>query len=245
MDEVTHYSKPPIIEAIIDVRILNKEPQQVGILEQLVTNNKDRYPKIVPVQTAKLNISLNNTPDKFEQSQSFEQIGVSVFNPEGNYMCQLRLDGITTSRRAPYESWVKLLSEFQEMWAQYAEVIKPETITRVGVRYINIFDLPLPFKDFREYILTTPEVAPNLPQGLSGFLMQLHIPKPEIGAMLIINESLIPPRRENVVSLVLDIDLFQDKIISGSLWEVLEILHINKNEVFEACMTERARELIR
>ncbi|MFN5625028.1 MAG: TIGR04255 family protein, partial [Planctomyces sp.] len=47
-------------------------------------------------------------------------------------------------------------------------------------------------------------------------------------------------------SVVLDIDLFQDHALpndEAELWKCFEALHDRKNEIFEACITDAAREL--
>ena len=46
----------------------------------------------------------------------------------------------------------------------------------MALRYINRINIPLPFTDFKQYLRTTPEIARELPQGLSTFLMRLVIP---------------------------------------------------------------------
>jgi uncharacterized protein (TIGR04255 family) len=52
-----------------------------------------------------------------------------------------------------------------------------DIITRLVVRYINKIDIPLPVGDLKEYLRTFPEVSSDLPQGLSGYFLQLQIPQ--------------------------------------------------------------------
>jgi uncharacterized protein (TIGR04255 family) len=116
------------------------------------------------------------------------------------------------------------------------------------VRYINRLDLPLPLEDFKDYLRTVPEVSSDLPQGLSGLLMQLAIPQEDIGALLLLNEALLPSPDPDTVSILLDIDLFREletSIDEEELWRTLDQFRVRKNYVFEACITERTKELIR
>ena len=122
-------------------------------------------------------------------------------------------------------------------------------MTRVAVRYINRLELPLPLKDFRDYLRTVPEVSPALPQGLSTFFMQLQIPQEEIKALLILNQSLLPPsepgQEQKSISLLLDIDLFRAqelprmKMASGSTSRSSR----EEKSIFEGCITDLTREL--
>ncbi|MHC5825617.1 MAG: TIGR04255 family protein, partial [Nostoc sp.] len=123
----------------------------------------------------------------------------------------------------------------------------PKTILRLAVRYINRLDIPLPIGDLKEYLRTFPEVSANLPQGLSGYFMQLQIPQDNLGAMLVLNETIVSPPAPDVVSVLLDIDIFKERDIPNyevEIWDFVEQLHNLADEVFEACITERTRELI-
>jgi uncharacterized protein (TIGR04255 family) len=117
------------------------------------------------------------------------------------------------------------------------------------VRYINRLDLPLesscPF-DFKDYLRTVPEVADGIDQGLSGYFMQLQIPQSNLSAILLLNEAIIPSSKENVVSVLLDIDLSRvaSFSIDDNFWETLDEFRWRKNEIFEACITDKLRELI-
>jgi uncharacterized protein (TIGR04255 family) len=104
------------------------------------------------------------------------------------------------------------------------------------------------FKDFNEYLRTVPLVSPDLPQGLNGYFMQLNIPYEDLSATLVLNQALLPPAIPDKVSVLLDIDIFRDTKISDEesfVWDFFEALHNRKNDVFEACITDKMRELIR
>jgi len=161
---------------------------------------------------------------------------------------QARIDGFTFSRLAPYDRWESFRDEARRLWAAYRMIAQPERVTRIAVRYVNRLDLPLPLRDFKDYLRTVPEVSPALPQGLTNFFMQLHIPQDDLDAMLLLNQAMIPPAHGGVVSVVLDIDLFRSKDLpddDDSMWGIFEQLHTRKNDIFEGCITDLTRELIR
>ena len=125
-------------------------------------------------------------------------------------MFQAQRHGWAFNKLAPYETWELFSSEGRLLWKRYRDIARPEAITKVALRYVNRLDLPLPFKDFKEYILTVPEVAPELPQELSGFFMQLQIPQADLEAVAVLNVAMTPPIAANVCSVALDIDVFRD-----------------------------------
>ncbi|MNC96343.1 hypothetical protein D3C83_136960 [compost metagenome] len=65
--------------------------------------------------------------------------------------------------------------------------------------------------------------------------------------MAIINQGLTEPVKPGHISIVLDIDVFRLGIESwkdSEVWAFLDKLRGRKNEIFEACITDRTRELI-
>lgn len=76
--------------------------------------------------------------------------------------------------------------------------------------------------------------------------MQLRIPDAQISGQTVINQTIVPPAREGVVSIVLDIDVFCDQDVSDdedAIWRFLERLRVRKNEIFESCITDSSRKL--
>jgi uncharacterized protein (TIGR04255 family) len=102
-------------------------------------------------------------------------------------------------------------------------------------------------KDFREYILTTPEIAPKVPQGLAGFFMRLVIPDEKSRSIAIVTQTM-EDTQEQVLPLIFDIDVFREGAFAANgaeMWEVLEQLREYKNEIFFNSITEKTKELFK
>jgi uncharacterized protein (TIGR04255 family) len=238
-----HYKKPPITEAIIDLRV--ELPPEIGLAELKNTHSGEEaaYPKVEPRHVAFGQMQIGAQVSATAGSQ---QIGYLFHSGDGKQIYQARLDGFAMSRLAPYESWNALRDEARRLWNVYRAAAKPSKITRLAVRYINRIDIPLPLGDFKEYLRTLPEVSPDLPQQLAGYFMQLVIPQEDIKSLALINETIIDPANQNVVSVVLDIDIFRTTEPPSNekdIWDCFEQLRERKNEVFEACITVKAQEL--
>ena len=129
----------------------------------------------------------------------------------------------------------------------YRNICKPLDVRRTAMRYVNRLDLPGPLLDFKDYLRTIPEIAPDLSQGLSAFFMQLQIPQQDLNCMLIINEGLLPSLSPEIVSVLLDFDLFREQVWQSDdedIWEFLEKLRYRRNLAFEASITDNTRRLI-
>ncbi len=243
MPQRPHYNRAPIIQALIDVQVKNDTWIDLAAFNSPSTEIKADYPTAAPVFTGNATIQLvPSGTSKLDVSQiGYSHNGRS----DHKYVFQARQEGLTVSRLAPYETWEKLRDEFLRIWRWYAGVVKPKEIMRLAVRYTNRFDLPLPFRDFKDYLSTAPEIGGGLPAGLSGFAMQLQIPQADLPGMIICNEALVPPIREGVASVLVDIDVFQTEKIPYNFSERLELLHDTENKFFEGSITDKARELIR
>ena len=242
MKERKRYSRAPITQALVDIQVKGGHLIDLASLASLDPELKADYPGILPVFIGNTTISmaLGDTP-RFEA----KQIGYSMTGAaDHKYILQARLDGLTVSRVEPYETWEHLRDEFMRIWRWYEAIVRPSSILRLAVRYSNRLDLPLPFGDFKEYLRTTPEIGGGLPSSLSGFIMQLQIPMPDLPGMIVFNEAMVPPAKQNIVSVVLDIDVFQVNNINIDFRDQLEVLHEKENDFFEGCITDKTRELI-
>src|SRR5207253_2082095 len=104
---------------------------------------------------------------------------------------------------------------------------------------------PLPVNDFKEYVLTIPEVAPKLPQGLAEMFMRLVVPDPAHELVGIITQAMEPPSPDHA-RLVFDIDVFKIcrlKATDPNLWRIITDLRDFKNDIFFGSLTQKAIDL--
>jgi len=240
-----HYPKAPITEAVIDLRVELPSEVSAGSLERAHNGEETRYPIVEPLMS---NVGQMVFGPQASASASSTPTGFLFRSDDKKQIYQARLDGFTMSCLAPYKHWEEFRSEGQRLWNIYRSVTQPAKVVRMAVRYINRINIPLPVNDFGEYLRTVPQVSADLPQGLAGYFMQLMLPLPDIKGYALINETIIDPASPNVVSIVLDIDIFRtDDLPSAEkdLWTLLEQFRHVKNNVFEACITDKARGLFR
>lgn len=239
-----HYARAPIREAVIDLQVELPEGSSVEPINSVRRQLQSDYPAVTELFVLETQV-MGGASVGARASQTPR--GFKAATGDGRQVVQLRIDGFTFSRLTPYQRWNPFRDEAQRLWRAYSETVHPISIKRAAVRYINQFELPLPFDDFREFVLTVPEIAPALPQALSNFIMRIEIPQEDIQGMLLLTETLVPLEKEDALGFILDIDLFRDQDVpqeEEALWTLFERLRRRKNEVFEACITNRTRELI-
>ncbi len=244
MQSPKHYSKAPITEAILELRVTLNEGFSAEELADIHTFISDQFPTKEPIHTGSL---MFQSGPSIKIDASREHSGFLYRSKDGLRILQTKLNGFTFNRLAPYNTWEEFSADARQLWEIYKRVCKPSSVTRAAVRFINRLDLPGPIVDFKDYLRTVPEVAPGLPQGLSTFFMQLQIPQEDLNCMLIINEAFTPSISPELVSVLLDFDLFREQvwqIDDEDIWHFLEKLRQRKNIVFEASITDKTRELI-
>lgn len=247
MATVQRYSRAPITEAIIDLRVEKAEGLTLAQLERCHEGEEKAYPSKGNVNLATAQLSLGGQVESFSHSAGTSQIGYLFKSADGKQIFQVHFEGFTVNWLAPYPGWEALRDEARRLWNAYRERTQPRKVTRIAVRFINRFDFPGPAIEMKDYLLTSPEVSPRLPQQLAGFLMQLSIPQPEIKAMLLVSETAVPAPAPDISSIVLDIDLYRTDdlpVDESAIWNLFEDLRRRKNEIFEACITDKTRELI-
>jgi uncharacterized protein (TIGR04255 family) len=242
------YPHAPIIEALLDIRAQLPNEVELTQLENYHNQIKDRFPEkkqrvSIEVKAGVQIASITET----SLSTSGGPDGFFFRSPNERKIVQARLDGFTFNKLKPYENWELFSSEAKNLWNIFCQVANPIKITRVALRYINKIFFPLPMKDFKEYILTIPEVAPNLPQGLTQLFARLWIPKPEIEALAIITETMEEPNQDQKLPFIFDIDVFKgiDYSEPDRIWKDFEELRQFKNEVFFNSLTEKAKEMFK
>ena len=237
------YTRAPIIEAVIDIQVQLPKTFSIEHLEHLTWGTPGEYSGTSPMLQANIALTENSTA-----FTAHTNLGFRSFSADKKWIIQARHDGFSLSRLAPYNAWEVFIQEARRFWPIYTSIAKPIGITRIAVRYINKLDLPLPITDFGDYLATVPTFAPTFGKGVNRFVIQVQVPQDSIpGGTLILNEGIIEATDVNTVSVLLDIDLQQQISLSvddDTLWEHLELLHVRKNEIFEASITDKTRELI-
>jgi uncharacterized protein (TIGR04255 family) len=246
MDDYTVFPNAPITEALLDVRVFLPKDSTVETLGKMHDAINIRFPGKGERSTIHSGINIARDKEEISLSSSRQLDGHLFKSVDGSKIVQSRIDGFTFNKLKPYESWQKFSEEAREIWGFYCDVAKPLKIVRLGLRYINRIELPLPFGDFREYILTYPEIAPSLPQALSHFFMRVEVINEEIPAVAVITETIDKPTKSMTIPLIFDIDVIKETDYpshSDNIWNDFEKMREFKNDIFFKSLTDKAKEL--
>lgn len=242
----TRYSRAPIAEAVIDVRAVLADQVDLDALGRYQDALGGEYPTSQKRMQFRGQFSMDEGGLNADTAQ--EQLGFAFVSEDGRQVVQAKLDGFTFSRLAPYETFEPFSAEALRLWDMFEGMFAPGRVTRVGVRYVNRLPLPGDLIELSDYLRTFPEIAPELPQEVGGYFMSLSIPLPAFRAELTMTQTIVDTPEASVLVLDNDVARFMAHVCDGStagwLSEVLGDLRAAKNEVFEASITDKVRELI-
>lgn len=246
MAEYSLLRNAPITEALIDIRIKPRDDFSVEHLQLLHDAISGQYPDKKERHRVEHKFEMKKGEPTPKVLHSSDKIDGYIFTSlDHKQVFQARIDGFTFNRLKPYEKWETFRDEAVRLWRIYKDLVSPKII-RVALRYTNKFDIPLPIKDFNEYLVSAPIVPEELPQGVSSFLTRVVIHNPGINAAAIITqafEQIVDPK---FLPIILDIDISKqesEEMSEGDAWDTLEELRDFKNKIFFASITEKAKEL--
>jgi len=244
------YKHAPITEAVIEIRVQPIRAERSARLAELAGALKETFPKQAPIQMLHFGVAAAPNAGNAQVNQVFSQsaLGFRLANAGDTRVVQLRSDGFAYSHLQPYSEWSTFRGEAKPLWDRYRENFPDLHLQRCGLRYINRIDIPAEKIDIFEYFRFYPEIPKQLAhQDVVSMALNVQMPQTDLECMAVIIQALIEPPRPGVISVVLDIDLFRLNIESWQdvrLWQFLDALRIRKNEIFEACITDRTRALI-
>lgn len=245
------FRNPPAVEALIDIRVTLPPETTLEKLSVFYDKVKDRFPRKENrlLWQSQFQVVLGKPPEITPPVRGPD--GFLFHAADNSKIVQARLDGFTFNKLKPYQNWNSFKNEAKELWALYVKAAKPLKIQRLGLRYINSIELPFPFKELKDYILTGPEIAPEVSYPIMNYVMQIVLQNAEIGARAIVNQNIQPVINKNgieVLPLIFDIDVMKgvnSNLNDDHIWAIFENLRNFKNEIFIKSLTEKAKELFK
>lgn len=235
---VQQLPKAPIVEAVIDVKVGAPRGSQAALSSVRVALSS-KYPVSRDIRLLGSQVEVG--PTGHRTSVSEKVIGIRCENTDKNEIVQARIDGVAYSRLTPYLDWHEFSARAREAWNQYRQVIEPERVMRVAVRYINRVAPNASSAEIREQLLTKPNVGGDLGAEPDWFISRLEVPTAEDGVRAIVAQAL-QPEAGGLASLTIDIDVFvrwpNQDFSDDEIWDRLDVLRSVKNRIFFGCFRD-------
>jgi uncharacterized protein (TIGR04255 family) len=240
MDEqkYPHLNRAPIVEALIDIQCIwgagLPHEQALGRLREKAEGLKEEYPTVQPqiAQQFKINVGAG---------ASFTPVvaGFLLRHKSAPYALQLRRNGFTFSRLAPYDTWNDLRLNAEQFWQHYIKDLGEVSLTRLAARYINRVQIPYPLTGDSSWLpgIRQPLTKPSeLSQVLSFMDQTVSLDAPSSATVGLLRAVQQAPPGTTTVDVVVDIEVFRQVTNldgnSEQIWKIIDVFHNVKNRVF-------------
>lgn len=236
------YPAPPIVDAVVELRFkgqFSKREQERFV--SAVKSGYDRHD-----ESGEVDVQVRITNGQVEAQTGAAKPVHSFTNNDQNDMLRIDETKLHWSRLPPYEGWPSFQARIFRDLGRLNKKISLTNLERIGVRYRNRIDVPIGNDNvgwYEDYLSINLHL-PDLLDPHDGY--QWRIDK-HFGDRLFsttIQSGAVQPELPNTVAILLDIDVFAIEDMPNSLdqlSEKLDRMRLLKNEIFESCITDKAR----
>lgn len=168
-------SNPPIVEAVLDIECDLPPGREFASLEGPARDSfRDRYPKFRTQFIQEHKIKAKPDEPLKVLMRRHELQAFQFLQEDEKQLVQVRVQGFSFNRLAPYTTLDDYLPEIKRTWDLYVPLATPIQVRLIRLRYIN--RILLPFEGGRIQLDDFLRVGPRLPDDkkllLAGFLIQ-------------------------------------------------------------------------
>ena len=236
--EIQHFSRAPITEAVIDIRVRLVDGANVEALVNLSPSIADEYPTRETLHIFQGEFEISSGTVAQAKGRDLGVQGYRFVSAKRTAVVQFRLDGFTFSRLRPYTDWLQVLAEAQRLWSCYVAVAPVEALLRLAVRYINNFSIP-PGARPGDYLVQPPVLPPGIDHGVvKAALSRVLATDRDTRSNCLVTQAL-ERTADDGISVVLDIDAHKPVNLGPTVdfWAEFQQLHDVKNRIFFSSIT--------
>jgi uncharacterized protein (TIGR04255 family) len=242
------YKNPPIVEVLCEFQFIPTQPWDFTIPGVIYDKIKTEFPlkkqqfgigvQFKPTEKGGLEHRVENAPPR-----------VQFFNEDRTKLVQVGPDLFVVNQLKPYESWDSFRPLILEKLGIYKDVSMPKGFKRIGLRYINKINIisgVVTLENLKNYLNIYMNVPSSVPQNHQSYLLRTEIPYNDSRDQLILTVGSTIPDELTSSSIIFDLDYFLAKSDSIQFVDIegwLENSHSEIERIFEACITDKSREI--
>lgn len=243
-----HLEAAPIIEAVLDIDCDMPPTMDVASLESSSRAAfLDQYPKFQTQFMQELQFETKNEGAAKVTSHHGVQ-ALQFLQDDGKQLVQVRAQGFSFNRLAPYGSLDDYLPEMERTWRLFVDIAKPVQIRVIRLRYINRILLPMTSGrvELNDYLALGPHLPDEGSLTFIGFVNQHSAVEAGTGNQ--VNVVLATQPQENDrLPIIFDIQAFNSEDAETTDWVLIQSriqsLRRLKNLVFKKTVTEKCLNL--
>jgi uncharacterized protein (TIGR04255 family) len=237
------YRNPPLIEAVIEFRIMPDSPWDLTIHGLIYEKIKKTFPH--KEQRFIQEVDINQGPKGIEQ-----QVRVSersfFFTNDKRMFVQVGPHLLAINCLKPYPTWSEFKPRIEEAFNALINSIDVKGLARIGYRAINRIEVPISPINLDDFFEFRPFLGTRLPQNMRSFMIGCVLPffkeRDLCKIQLTTGFAEIPSHSAFLLDLDYSLTRPEDISVNNTLaW--VEEAHGEVNNIFEGCITDRLREI--
>jgi uncharacterized protein (TIGR04255 family) len=237
------YQNSPISEVVCEFQFGQDTLWDLTIPGLLYEKVRALFPKHSQAAIISMDILIN-------QENVGQRIGsapiMRFLTEDERFLMQVGAYLLSVNHLKPYSSWQTFLPLIEKSFTAYRDVATPKSIHRLGLRYVNVIEISdqnLTLSDYFEFL---PSIGAHLPAINGPFLLGVQFPFESTRDVAKVQLSSLSGIEASKTSILLDIDYFlaqPEKIEPDTSINWFDNAHTRVEEIFEACITDRLRDL--
>lgn len=246
-----NYSRAPIIEAVIGINFASALDEEK--IRAAITKLKRHYPHIQTIKNLRVSIRLDGADPSSPDVEPI--VGYKLSTDDQTQVIVLSPVLFTFSQLPPYPGWEHFIQRFERDWNVLKRIWGFREIVRIGVRYINRIDIPIMEQRgqaesvvaYENYINIYPKI-PESVEPLDAFSLQTQSYLRDVDCNLKVNSASVLSPLLNHASFLIDLDISRERTPPQKDEDIVALLHairLQKNAIFESCISDQTRAMIR
>ena len=248
-DSEFNLKHPPIVEAILDIECDLPPGTQIATLEDAArTCFRAHYPtyRQLLIQEPQFEAKPNEQPTLSRMRRVVKAL--QFYHEDEKQLVQIRPNGFSFNRLAPYTSLDVCLPEIERTWGLYIGLISPVQVRSIRLRYINRILLPpqTGLDDLKDFLTIGPRLPDEKKLSVVSFLHQHSAIEAETnyGVNIVLTNQ---PPVEGKLALIFDICVTAAESGDPQNWpwilDKIQALRNLKNRIFKESLTKSCLNL--
>ena len=239
------YKNPPIHEAVCEFQFSNPENWTLAHSGQFLERVKKRYAgKPSEQRILRVNMPKGDMPRAAPPSLD-EITKVQLRSENGRELVAVGPGILSIHSLKPYAGWEHFRSQIVEALREYCRIALPKAVLRIGIRYINQIFVPQQKGVPNDFFTTPPCGIPEVECVIETFAMRYEYSLENSSKAVVQLARLAGP--PDTYGVALDIDVSRswqgESYNATSALEAVDALRHQERQIFEAMITDKAREL--
>lgn len=238
------YNKPPIIEALCEIKFIPDQTWDMTIPGLIYKEVKNEFSE--RKQKMALDVKFHSTKNGLEHKVEPAPPRMQFHRKDGTGLIQIAPDLLVVNQLKPYPSWSKFKPKVIDILHIYKKIANPKGFKRIGLRYINRIDFESKKIGLGEYFNLYINLPKELPQQQTSCLARVEIPCVDNRDVMVVMIGTVVPKKPETIAIVLDIDYILRMTESVKLEQFedwIENAHTAIEKAFEACINNKSRIL--